>query len=139
MHEAVELETLLARLIVGFADDHEGAGENLDRLGIAAELFRAGLNVAIERLIVGEPRAGREHDFRRLRRELPPRLGRARLHDHRPALYGPRDIERPAHLEIAALVVEHMQLLGIEEYAALDVADRSASSAQESHRPVTTS
>ena len=53
VHEAVELETLFARLVVGLADDDEGAWQNLDRLGIAADLLRARLDVAIEGLVVG--------------------------------------------------------------------------------------
>ena len=34
-----------------------------------------------------------------------------------------RDVERPAHLQIPALVVEHMELVGIEIDAARDIAD----------------
>ena len=64
-----------------------------------------------------------EHGLRGLGRELAPGLGRAGLHDDRPALDRPRDVERTAHGKKLALVIEHMQLVGVEKDAVLDVAD----------------
>ena len=50
-------------------------------------------------------------------------LGAARLHDDRPSLRGPRHIERPAHREELAFVIERMQPLRIEKLPAGLVAD----------------
>ena len=66
---------------------------------------------------------GGEDHLGRFGRQLPPRLRGAGLDDDRPALHRPRDVERPAHREMLALVVEHMQLRRIEIEPALGVAD----------------
>ncbi len=42
-------------------------------------------------------------------------LGLAGMHDHRPALRRAAHHQRPAHLEVLALVIEHVQLVRIEE------------------------
>lgn len=65
----------------------------------------------------------RENDFRRFGRQLPSGLRRAGLDDDRPALHRPRDVERPAHRKVLALVVEHMQPLRVEIEPAFGVAD----------------
>ena len=67
----------------------------------------------------------REYGFRGLGGKLAAGIGGAGLHDHRPALDRTRDIERAAHRKIFALMIEHMQLVGIEKDAVLDVADES--------------
>ena len=85
--------------------------------GGAAERLHPRLHVGVEALPVGERAAGGEDHLRGLGRELPARVGRARLHDHRPALDRPRDIERPAHLQVLALVVEHVHAVRIEKHA----------------------
>ena len=82
---------------------------------------------------------GGEHRFRRLGGELAPGIGRAGLHDHRPALHRPRDVQRPAHGEIFPLVVQHVHLGRIEIDAVLGVADEGIVGKAESHSPVTTS
>jgi len=83
-------------------------------LRAAAELRHARFDVGVEPLPVGERTAGGENDFRGLGRELTARVGRARLHDHRPALRGPGDVERAANLQELTLVIERVHALGIE-------------------------
>ena len=89
----------------------------------APGLFGPAFHVGIERASDRKARLGGEHRLRGLGGELAAGLGGAGLHDHRPALDRPRDVERAAHREIFALVVEHVQLGGIEIDAVLDVAD----------------
>ena len=89
----------------------------------AADLLHAALHVGVELAPGREVALRREHGFGGLGGELAAGLGGARLHDHRPALDRPRDVERAAHREIFSLVAEHVHLVGIEEDAALDVAD----------------
>ena len=89
----------------------------------APGLFRPALHIGIELLADGEARLRGEHRLRRLGRELAAGLGGAGLDDHRPALDRPRDVERAAHRQVLALVVEHVQLVGIEIDAVVDVAD----------------
>ena len=98
------------------------AGQDLHVLGVAAELLHAALHVGVEALAAARLDCGGEHHLGGLGRELAAGLGGAGLHDHRPALDRPRDVERAAHREVLALVAEHVHLLGIEEDAALDVA-----------------
>jgi hypothetical protein len=52
-------------------------------------------------------------------------FGGAGLHDDRPTLDRPCDVERAAHGQIFALVIEHVHLVGIEIDAVLDVANES--------------
>ncbi len=138
MHHAVELGALLLGFLDAVADHDEGAGQDLQVLGVAADLLHAALDVGIELLRVGEAAAAGEHGFRRFRGELPAVVGRAGLHDQRPALDGAGDVERPAHRQIFSLVVEHVHFRGIEIEPA-STSRTKASSAKESHRPVTTS
>ncbi len=71
----------------------------------------------------GEVALRREHRFRCFRRELPAGLRRSGLHDHKPALDRPRDIERSSHGKISTLVIEHMHFRWVEENAMLNIAD----------------
>ncbi len=80
----------------------------------AAELRHAALDVGVEALALGEVALRGEHHLGGLGRELAAGLRGAGLHDDRPALDRPGDVERPAHREILALVVQHMQLVGVE-------------------------
>ena len=49
--------------------------------------------------------------------QFTPVLGRAGLHDHRVALRGRGDVQRAAHREVFALVIEHMPLAFVVELA----------------------
>src|SRR5262249_25998626 len=107
MHLAVEQSALLLGLLDAVADYDKGAGQDLDVLGIAADLLRAALDVRIELLSVGEAAATGEHGLCGLGGKLPAVVGCTGLHDHGPALHWTGDIEGPAHLQIFAVVVEH--------------------------------
>ena len=91
--------------------------------GLRPSLLHAALHVGVERLAGLDVRQRGEHHFGGLGGELAAGVGGAGLHDHRPALHRARDVERAAHREVFALVVEHVHLVGVEEHAALDVAD----------------
>ncbi len=69
--------------------------------------------------------AGRKDHLGGLGGELPPGVRRPGLHDDRPALHRPRDVQRSAHRQEFAPVIEHMHPLGIEIEAVLDIADKS--------------
>ena len=88
---------------------------------IAAVGCHARLNIGVEGLALGEAAGRAEDDLRRLGGELATRLGSSGLHDHRPALHRPRDVERAANREVRSVKVEHVEFGGIEEYAALHV------------------
>ncbi len=105
------------------ADDDEAGRHDLHMVARPAGLFHAAFHVGIEFAPGGDVARRREHRLRGFGGELAAGIGGAGLHDHRPALDRPGDVERPAHREIFALVVEHMQLVGIEIKPALDVAD----------------
>ena len=89
---------------------------------IAAQLAHAAFDVGVEAAAVGDGAAAAEDDFRGLGRQLAPGLRRAGLHDHRPALHRAGDVERAAHRQMLALVVQHVQAVGVEEHAARLVA-----------------
>ena len=91
-------------------------------IAVAAELFHAAFDVGIERLADFQIALRGEHRFGGFRRKLAAGIRGAGLHDHRPALDRPGDIDRALHREIFALVIEHMHLRRLEEDAVLDVA-----------------
>src|ERR1700730_18396496 len=124
VHEAVEQCPLPARLGGGLADHHEGAGEDLDVIGVAPELLGAALDIGVVMPRVGELAAAGKDHLRGLGGELAAGIGGARLDDDRPALDRPGDIERAAHRQELALVVEHMHPLRVEIKAGLDIADK---------------
>ena len=138
MHHAVEQRPLLPGLLNAVADHDEGARQDLQVLAVASELVHAALDVGIELLSIRKAAAAGEHGFRGLGRELPAVIGRAGLHDHRPALHRARDVEGTAHREVFSLVIEHMHLVGIENRP-VSTSRTKASSAKEFQRPVTTS
>jgi hypothetical protein len=92
-------------------------------LGIAADLLHAALYVRIERAADLDVALRGEHGLRGFGSKLPAGVRRAGLHDHRPALRRTGDVERTFDGQEFALVVERVQLVGIEEDAVLDVAD----------------
>jgi hypothetical protein len=93
-------------------------------VAIATELLHAPFHVGIEGTRTGEIVARGEDDFGSLGGELPSGFRRAGLNDNRPTLNGTRDVERPANPEKLALVVEEVQLFGIEINAGFDVANK---------------
>jgi hypothetical protein len=93
-------------------------------VAIATELLHAPFNVGIEGAGAGEIVACGEDDSGSLGGELPSRFRRAGLNDNRPTLNGTRDVERSANPKKLALVVEDVQLFGIEIDAGFDVANK---------------
>ena len=92
-------------------------------VGRAAELFQPAFHIGVEPLRLGQRIAAGEDDLGGLGCKLPAGLRGAGLDDDRPALNRARDIERTAHLEILALVIEHIHALGVEINFRLDVAN----------------
>src|ERR1700678_1516728 len=90
-----------------------------------AELARAQFHVGIESLPFGKRAPGGENDLGSLGRELAARVGGARLHDDRPTLGRPRNIERAADLQKLTLVVKRMHAIRIEIDSRIDIADES--------------
>src|SRR5207248_6238561 len=122
MDEGLQVRVLFLRLVLRPADEREDAGEDGDLVGRAPELLGPALDVAVERLRGLEVRRRRVDDLAARGREVAPLLRRARLEDHGMALWGPGDVQRPAHVEVVALVVEEVELLRVEEDPALLVA-----------------
>src|SRR3546814_16864018 len=89
---------------------------------ITPDRAHAALHIRIEGLAALDRLLLAEDHLVRFRRELPAGLGSAGLHDHRPALDRPRDVEWSTHREVRPLMIEHMQLVRIEIDAGLDVA-----------------
>ncbi len=124
MDEAVEQSPLLARLGGGVADDDECPGHDLHMLGVAPKPLHPSSDIGIKRLRVGEIAAAGKDHLGSLGGELAPGVRRAGLDDDRPALDRPRDVQRAAHRQEFALVVEDVQPLGIEIDAVFDIADK---------------
>jgi len=125
MNEAVEKRLLLPRFVECFADHDQRARQDLQEVGGSAELLHARFHVGVEPLRFSSRASGGENDFRGLGGELTARIGSARLHDDRPALDGPSDIEGAANLQKLALVVERVHAIRVEIDSRLDVADES--------------
>jgi hypothetical protein len=88
-------------------------------LGPAAMVRGATLQVGVERLPVGEGLLRGEHGLGELRRVFTSGLGRAGLHQQRMSLDGARDVERTAHLEVRAEVIDRADQSGVGEVAGL--------------------
>ena len=83
----------------------------------------AAFYVSIEITGAGDRTTGGEHHLGGFGGDLLAGVGRTGLHDDRPALHRAGMVQRAANLEVLALVVQHMHLVGIEEDAAFLVAD----------------
>ena len=82
------------------ADHDEGAGQDLHVVGIAAEPWPPGPSRRHRSAGRLDRPAGGEDHLGGLGGELAAGLGGAGLHDHRPALHRPRDVQRAAHRQI---------------------------------------
>src|SRR5262249_14954482 len=99
------------------------AGRDFQWVPRPSAFFRPAFHVGKELPPRGEARLRSEHRFRRFSRKLAPGFRGACLDNDRPALDRPRDVKRATHRQILSLVVEHMQLVGIEIKALFDIAD----------------
>ena len=107
----------------GVADHHEGARHDDDVVRIAPGGLCARLDVGIHALRGGHVADAGEHHLGRFAGQLTTGVGLASLHDDRPALHRPGDVQRPAGGKVFALVIEHMQFGRIRVNAAVDIAD----------------
>ena len=89
------------------------------------------LKLGSEGARISDRAAGGEHHLRRLGRQLAPGIRCAGLDDDGPALQRPRHVERAAHLEVLALVIERAharrvdhEVAARERRAVLRVRDR---------------
>ena len=92
-------------------------------IGVAPECRHPPLHIGVIGPGARDRAGSAEDQFRRLRRQLPPGFGSARLHDHRPALYRPGDMQRTAYRKMFPLVVQPAHARGIEVETAVGVAD----------------
>ena len=111
--QGVELGLLGLRLLLGAADDGADAGQDQQVLGPSAVRGEPSLEVGVEvlrlreGLLRGEDRLGVPGG------ELLAGLGRPGLHQQRVALDRTADVERPAHLEVLAPVVDRCDPVGV--------------------------
>ncbi len=113
------------RLGLGLGAAHDGrdGGQDEHPVGVAAEAGGPRLHVDIvEARLLDVPEA-HEDGVGPLGGEVAAVLGGASLEDHRLALAGAGDIERPLHRQELALVVQGVELRRVEEDAAFLVID----------------
>jgi len=92
-------------------------------VGIAPEPLGAALDVRVIALGIAQFAAAGEDHLGTLGRELTAGVRSAGLDDDRPALDRAGDIQRTAHRQELALVVEHMQPVGVKIDPVFDVTD----------------
>src|SRR6516165_11635517 len=109
MHEAVEQSPLVARLCGRLADNNKTAGQYLDVVRIAPKSLGSALDVRVIGLRIAELAATSKDHLGGFGRELAAGIRGAGLNDDRPALDRPGDIQRTAHRQELALMVEHVQ------------------------------
>ena len=102
-------------------DDDQDPGQDLHVIGIAPDALHPPLHIGVEALTVGQRALSGKHHLRSFGCELPAGLRCAGLHDERPALYRAGDVQRSAHGEELAAMVQGMEPVGIEELPRLDI------------------
>ena len=80
-------------------------------------------DTSLERLQIFDAASRSKHHLCRFRCKLAACIGCTSLHDQRPALYRPRDIERATHIEELTLMIECVQPIRIKEDTAVLVAN----------------
>src|SRR5471032_3419867 len=125
MNEILQCVELGTRLVVGPADHGEYTRHDLQIVRVPAVFGEPPLYVLIERLGFIEGLVRNEDHLRGLRGEFATGIRCPGLHDHWPALRRAGDVERAAHLEMRAAMVERMQLVRIEIESAFTVTDES--------------
>ena len=89
----------------------------------AAGLLHAAFHVGVKFATGGNVARRGEHRLRGFGRKLAAGIGSPGLNDDGPALDRACDVERPANRKVFALVIEHVQLVRVENEPGLDVAD----------------
>ena len=110
---------------LGAADHRIEAGHDFCPVVAAAVASQSGPYVCVELPALFECGLRGEHQLGGAGGELAAGIGGAGLHQHRPALRRTRDVQRAADGEVFAPVVQRVQLVGVEEDAAVLVADES--------------
>ncbi len=112
--EALQGRQALERLLVGAPDDRHHARQHDHILGAAAELRQLLLDGRIRGLRFLEILHDREHHVGGARGEQQPGLRAAGLQEDRPSLRCAPDIQRSLDLEERAVMVERMDLGGVD-------------------------
>ena len=123
--QLLQAAILVVRLLLRAADHRHEARHDPDGIRGAAEADRAAPDVGVELARLGDILLHGEHDVGRTRREIARGVRLAGLEHHGAALRRAVDIERAFDGEVLALVVEDVDLPGIEEPASRLVARES--------------
>lgn len=105
---------LVLGLGAGAADHGEETGHHLHLVGVAPVGGGLLLDAAVERLRIVQGLGGREHHLGPAGGEVLAVRGGARLDEHGVTLGRTGHVERTAHREVLALVVEDVQPVGLE-------------------------
>src|SRR6266851_2172996 len=112
------------RLFAGPSDDCIETRHYFQRFGWAVVLSHALPQVAVEFLRAGKGVLWCEYPLGEARCHLAANLGRAGLEEHRVTLRRPRDIQRATNREMLTLVVQVMELGGVEVTLRFAVSDK---------------
>ena len=108
---------------VAVAEHGHEAGQHEQAVGVAAERRGPGTDVRAERDRRLERVLGGEDDVGVPGGEVAPRSRRPGLEDHRPTLRGRRQGGRAADGEVLAVVIDRVDVVGVDVAAARLVAD----------------
>src|ERR1700738_2154187 len=123
MNQILQRLESVASLLLGLTEHDLEAGHDQNVVGIAAEPCDARLHVGVEVPRDFQGGCGGKDHISGLGCKVPAILRGARLHQHGLALWGTRDIERAADLEVLAFMAQDVELGGIEEDARLPIKD----------------
>ena len=102
-----------SRLGFGRGDHRAQARQDQHLLGLAPLLRHEPLQIGVELLRGRLLHVRGEHRLGVPRGEPAPDVGRSGLHQHRPALRRARQVQRPGHLVVFALVVDRPDAVGL--------------------------
>src|SRR5579885_188628 len=117
MNESLQLIVLVLCLIICSATNRKHTGHDLHLIGRATVASKLSFKTSIKRLSITKPRLRRKNYFSCLRCKVLPILRCSGLYDDWITLRRTGHIERSAHFEMVALMVEHMQFIQIDVYA----------------------
>ena len=119
MSQTIQPQSLLLRILLRLSHNNQSRWQNLQMLRIPPRSLGPSLDISIKRLRRIQILGRAKHHFRRLSRQLPSSLTLPRLHNHRPPLHRPRDIQRSSDFQIISFMIEHMHFLRIKIQPAL--------------------